>query len=137
MPAVARAALASLSDALSPSPSERFPRASRLLSPADFKRVFSRACKVSGRNFVVLARPNALGRPRLGLAVSKKHAKTAVSRNRLKRQVRESFRLKQMELGGIDVIFLSRPGADGVAPRDLRQDLERLWPRLIERCEQF
>jgi ribonuclease P protein component len=56
-----------------------------------------------------LARPNGLGHPRLGLTVPRRVGK-AVRRNRLKRLLREAFRLNQHELPqGMDYVVLVRP----------------------------
>jgi ribonuclease P protein component len=111
-----------------------FPRDNRLLKPADFERVFAHPCKVSNRGLTFLARSNELGAPRLGLAIAKRHVKTAVARNRIKRQIRESFRLHRGELGPLDVIALARPGAAELDRHAFRTALDRLWQRLIERC---
>jgi ribonuclease P protein component len=50
-----------------------------------------------------LERRNA-GAARLGLLVTRQHAARAVERNRIKRCVREAFRLEQAGLGPIDVL---------------------------------
>jgi ribonuclease P protein component len=44
------------------------------------------------------------GEPRLGLLVTRQHAARAVARNRIKRCVREAFRLEQEHLGPLDVL---------------------------------
>ena len=44
------------------------------------------------------------GGPRLGLLVTRKHAARATERNRIKRCLREAFRLEQERLGPLDVL---------------------------------
>jgi ribonuclease P protein component len=44
------------------------------------------------------------GAARLGLLISRRHAARAVVRNRIKRCIREAFRLEQERLGPIDVL---------------------------------
>lgn len=44
------------------------------------------------------------GAARLGMLVSRKHAALAVERNRIKRCIREAFRLEQEGLGALDVL---------------------------------
>ena len=44
------------------------------------------------------------GGPRLGLLVTRKHAARASERNRIKRCVREAFRLEQAALGPLDML---------------------------------
>lgn len=113
----------------------RFTRSVRLLSPVEFKRVFSGACKVGGRYLTLLARANDLGHPRLGLAISRKHVKTAVGRNLIKRQARESFRLHQATIGSFDVVILGKPGVDKLSRRELRALIDDYWQELAKRCE--
>jgi ribonuclease P protein component len=44
------------------------------------------------------------GAARLGLLISRRHAARAVVRNRIKRCIREAFRLEQERIGPIDVL---------------------------------
>jgi ribonuclease P protein component len=53
------------------------------------------------------------GPPRLGILVSRKHAAAAVERNRIKRRIREAFRLEQEGIGGIDVLVRPPYGVRG------------------------
>ena len=80
--------------------------------------------------FTVLYRPQASGQDkdaRLGLAISKKHCKLATGRNRLKRQVRESFRLIQGGLKGLDIVVMNRPAAATADNKTLADSLEKHW----------
>ena len=78
--------------------------ARRLTKKTQFERLLreGRRTKVAGYTFYLEQR-NA-GAPRLGLLVTRKHAARAVERNRIKRCVREAFRLEQARLGPIDVL---------------------------------
>jgi ribonuclease P protein component len=100
----------------------------------DFKRVFRRGARSSDAFFTLLASPNGLEWPRLGLAVSRRHAGSAVTRNRVKRIARESFRSRQHEIGGLDVIVMSRAPAATADNATLFTSLEGHWQRLLERC---
>ena len=82
----------------------------------------------------VLATPNTLGHPRLGLAISRKVAKTAVARNRIKRAVRESFRVHQGRLDALDIVVLGRSGVMRCTGKELATALETLWTRLNQSC---
>ncbi len=114
--------------------SARFPRRARLLTKAHYQHVFSRPERSADPCFTVLARPNGLGHPRLGLAVSRKAARRAVERNRAKRLVRESFRYHQQALGSLDLVVIARPGLESRENRALVDSLGRHWVRLIRRC---
>ncbi len=107
----------------------RFPRQARLLNGPQFRRVFQQAERSADRFFTVLARPNGLARPRLGLAISKKVDKRAVGRNRIKRLVRESFRQHQGRLMAVDLVVMARPAATEADNRALLKALQRHWRR--------
>lgn len=110
--------------------SQTFGKSLRLLCKQDFDQVFRKASKLGSANFFLLVRKNKQGYPRLGLAISKKNAKLAVSRNRIKRIVRESFRLHVNEIGGYDVIVLAKRGIDCLTKTELRKQIDQLWSRL-------
>jgi ribonuclease P protein component len=113
----------------------RFPRQARLTEPAEFKRVFDHCrCKASNRWMTVLAVPNDAVTSRLGLVISRKTARQAVARNRIKRQVRESFRHWRVPLGNLDIVVIGRSGIALQSNRVLAQALEKIWLRLIETC---
>ncbi len=63
---------------------------------------------------------------RLGLSVGLKAAGSAVARNRIRRQVRESFRLHQHHLAGLDIV-VSVPRINAVHKRGVRHALPKLW----------
>lgn len=112
-----------------------FGRELRLLRPDQFRQVFQRATRFGHRNLLILTRPNDCGRPRLGLAIAKKHAKFSVERSRLKRQIRESFRLHQHVIGGMDIVVLSRPGIAKADLRELRAFIDTAWEKIAKRCD--
>ena len=109
------------------------PRA-RLLKPAEFSRVFKKAIRSSDRMLTILAAPNDLGYPRLGLAIAKKHAKRAVDRNRIKRIIRESFRHNQDNLPAIDLVVMAKPQTKSAMNPELFASLEHHWARMIKQC---
>jgi len=109
-----------------------FGREKRLLKPQQFKAVFdSAAHKVSSKYALLLARDNQLGHPRLGLVIGKKNVKLAVDRNRIKRQIRESFRHSQHQLPGVDIVIVARRGIADLTHTELRQQFDKLWQRLV------
>jgi ribonuclease P protein component len=112
----------------------RLQKRARLLKAAEFNRVFDKAMRSGDQYFTVLARPNDLEYPRLGLAISKKKAKLAVTRNRLKRIIRESFRQKQQELCCADYIVLAGNSSGTANNRRLTESLERHWQKLNKLC---
>ena len=114
----------------------RFDKSLRLLNASDYQAVFDNATfKVSSPQVLFLATANGKPFPRLGLVVAKKNAKLAVQRNRIKRVARESFRLQQHQLGGIDTIVLARRGLDQLDNSDMLQLFTDLWQQLKRRVD--
>lgn len=111
-----------------------FSRQLRLLKPAEFKQVFSSACRVGSKHLTMLAIPNHLGHPRLGMAISRKNIKHAVKRNLIKRQLRESFRQHQAIIGHFDVVVVARAGADGLNRQELRAQIDECWQKIAKKC---
>ncbi|MBW0148096.1 ribonuclease P protein component [Marinobacter arenosus] len=113
-----------------------FPKSHRLLRPADYGKVFDDVqLKVPHRNFLILATPNDLGHARIGLIFSKKNLKLAVQRNRIKRQVRETFR-HQTDYPNLDIVVLGRQGLASLDNHTIRASLNELWQRLKRKHQQ-
>ena len=108
-----------------------FSKSLRLLTKTQFTETFLHAKKTTTKIGAVFCCRNELGHPRLGLVVPKKSIKAANKRNTFKRIVRDSFRLQQHDLGGIDVIVLAYREAATASKKELCQHLSNHWLRLI------
>lgn len=84
----------------------------------------SHARRSSDEYFTVLARTNDLDHARLGLAISRKAARRAVDRNRLKRIAREAFRHRPTE-SPVDIVVFAKPAARLEHRLRLRLSLDR------------
>jgi len=86
-----------------------FPPALRIRRGRDFDRVFREGARCGDSLLVVHALPNGGPAPRLGLAVGKTVG-GAVLRNRVKRLLREAFRLRREELPPAhDLVVVAKP----------------------------
>ncbi len=82
------------------------------------------------------ALPQASGQTaRLGLVVGKKLLKRAVDRNRLKRVVRENFRLRRPELPPCDLVVRLAVKGVPLCGAELADDVNALFDRLSSRLE--
>ena len=79
-----------------------------------------------------MARPNTLGHARLGMVIAKRLLSRAVDRNRVRRCVRETFRLQQQDLPACDFVvrLIAKPVA-GKEARDLARTLIRAGQRAM------
>ena len=88
---------------------QTFPKTHRLGGEREFKAVYDARVRESRGPLTAYAKPNGLGHPRLGLSVSRRVG-TAPRRNRIKRLLREAFRLMQHDLPrGYDLVIVVRP----------------------------
>lgn len=119
-----------------PVPSATFDKSRRLLKAADFQSVFDNTqYKVGHQHFLVLASRNPLGHARLGLVIGKKNIRRAVKRNRVKRVVRDTFRLCNPALDSLDIIFLARKGFDALSPTQQTAIMRDTWERLARKID--
>ncbi len=88
----------------------RFPKAARLTRRGEFVAVQRRGRRVDGGAYLVFTLENDLGHARLGVSVSKRIG-SAVTRNRVKRWVREAFRVASPGLPPVDLVVVARQGA--------------------------
>jgi ribonuclease P protein component len=109
---------------------QRFDRRARLLNPAQFKRVFAEGRRFRATGLTAVAAINQAGESRLGLALARKVLPLAVSRNRIKRVARESFRTVRAVLPSCDVVLLANPSAAHSDNAALRADLSSIWTRI-------
>jgi len=92
----------------------RFPPEARIRKTREFDNVFKNGCKFVEKNVVVYYHPNSRPLSRLGVIVPKRVGR-AVTRNRVKRQVREIFRINREDLSaGVDIVVIARKNA-GIA----------------------
>jgi ribonuclease P protein component len=106
----------------------------RLRSKPQFDAVYAGGRRIDDRFFALRVKPNGLTHPRVGLAVAVKMAGNAVARNRLRRLVRESFRLTQFELPAVDIVVAAKFPAREAPATSLRASLATLWKRVASSC---
>jgi len=106
------------------------PRDSRLSRPSEFAALRGNSERIATRSFIAEHRPNGASGARLGMAVSRRVDKRAVVRNRIRRVIRESFRLHRAGLPAADILVIARVQSADLANAQLRTDIETIWRRL-------
>lgn len=102
-----------------------FPRADRLLRRSEFMRVQQQGRRVHTSHFVLLLIRAGRDATRLGVTVGRRVG-GAVQRNRVKRLVREVFRLnRRLFPRECDVVLVARSGADRLDYASVLGELER------------
>ena len=110
----------------------RFRPEQRLRRPADYELVYDLRQRASDDRLLIFAARNELTHTRIGCSVSRKQGNSVV-RHRLKRLLREAFRLSQRDLpSGLDLILIPRQGAD-LSVDTIRASLVRLIGKLAQR----
>ena len=115
-------------------PALTLPAQRRLRRKADFDAAYARGRRFGNGFFGVTAYENDKGGPRIGLAVAVRAAGGGVERNRIRRLIRESFRIHQHELPSVDLIVSARARVKDAARTELRASLAELWKKVSEQC---
>ena len=115
-------------------PSLRLPPERRMRRPAEFKRAYAAGKRLGNEFFTVNAQPNGLACARLGMSIAARILRRAVDRNRVRRLIRESFRVHQQGLPAIDIVIGARAGVLAADNARLRSALEQLWQRMSFTC---
>lgn len=104
-----------------------------LTASPEFERVYRRGSVYRGRLFSVHVLPNTVGKPRLGLSVSKKVG-TAVKRNGVRRRLKEIFRSSADKLPcDLDLVVSARPAAAEASFKELKEEFLGSLSRLNEK----
>ena len=119
----------------SPKPSSRrlrFGAELRLRSKLQFDAIYAGGRRVDDRYFGLRVKANGLDHPRIGLAVAIKTMGSAVARNKVRRLVRESFRLAQHDLPPVDIVVAAKNPTREAPAATLRASLAALWQRVAK-----
>ena len=116
-----------------PTPRATFRPHERINDPKDFRRAFERKRSASDAAMVVYGVENGRDYPRLGISVGRKKVRRAVARNRIKRLLREAFRLGKGELPpGLDLVVVPRGPA--LTFEQARHALAPGWAQVVARA---
>ena len=111
----------------------RLVKQAKMIKTDDFSSVFNFRKRFSLKSLVMHYQPNSFERVRLGLVVGKKTAKLAVSRNYMRRVLREFFRLNQHDICHVDLIIRVQKKFDKVDFLQIKQEFDTLIYKLNQR----
>ena len=104
-----------------------FTKEERITSPQDFRRVMKLGRRLASRNFVLFVKKNGSLFHRLGIVV-KKEIGPATFRNRMKRYIREFFRLQKHQIkGSYDIILMVKKGCSVNRYQEAEEELRGLF----------
>lgn len=104
-------------------------KAFRLRKHSQFCRVQSKGRRAGGKFLLVVFAPSSFLHVRIGLTVSKRVG-NAVTRNKVKRRLRDILRHHKEELGGYDVVWIARAEAATASHAALLRDVSELIGRI-------
>jgi ribonuclease P protein component len=109
---------------------QSWPKSRRLSKRWEYLAVQRSGQRRVTSDLIILWRANRRQVSRLGVTVSRKVAKQAVRRNRIKRIIREVWRrLEPTDQPALDVIVIARPRAVRATFQEIREQLETFWTR--------
>ncbi len=109
----------------------RLTKQAKLIKTDDFSSVFNFRKRISAKYLALHYQPNTQQHARLGLVVGKKTAKLAVSRNYMRRALREFFRTQQHEICHVDLIIRVQKKFDKVDFIQIKQEFDTLIAKLL------
>ncbi len=117
----------------------QFGRQNRILTGGHYKAVFDNRLRFHSRFFSFHLMRNNEPHSRVGIAVSKKVSKLAVERNRIKRQIRDSFRhyleTESMTDMHTDFVVVAKTGASEAENKIIRADLDENWAKSLKHAK--
>ncbi len=103
----------------------QFSKRERISGPHDFRRAIKLGKRIPSKNFILFIQKNQNPSHRLGIVV-KKEVGLATYRNRIKRYLREFFRLHKAQIGGatLDLVILVKKGCKINRYREVEEELK-------------
>src|SRR5262245_50641907 len=113
-----------------------FPKRLRLRGERAFGSMFREGVRARGALLLVLARANDLPETRIGISVARKVTRSSPERNRLKRIVREAFRLSRAGFPrGLDLVVCPQVKPAGFPLDRVSAELSRLVEQAAAKVE--
>ena len=100
------------------------PKDLRIRKKSQYEDVFGKGKRLNTKHFTIVYLPNSLGYPRVGLVAGRKNLSGAVGRNRVKRVIREVFRLNKSLFDSMDVVLIAKEGSGELRYVEAKREIE-------------
>ena len=95
----------------------------------EFAKIYKKAKSVANKHLVLYVMPNGKESNFLGISISKKLG-SAVARNRLRRLIKEQYRLSSSHLAqGFNLVIIVRPVAKDLTFEQVGKSLDHLYKK--------
>lgn len=92
----------------------------------EFKKVYEQSCSCVNKHLIGYFLKNQTAENRIGISVSKKVGNSVI-RHRLKRLIKEAYRLNQQKIkAGYDIVIVARAAARGKSYQEIEATLLHL-----------
>jgi len=109
-----------------------FGKDERIRKRKDYLKTYRNGTRIDSKNFIIILSRNQSGTKRLGITVTKKIG-NSVKRNRIKRLLREFFRLNKNKLPDLqDIVIIVKKEIPSLKYQDVCVELEDLF---LERAD--
>lgn len=115
--------------------SRTFPKTARVLRNSEFRRIYDTGVRLPGPLFVAFIKPRTEGEcARLGLTVPRAVG-GSVDRSRIKRRLREAFRVRRDQFGAFDIVLNPRKAVLKAEFTEIERAMERVASQIQERIK--
>ena len=110
----------------------RFLKTQRVLTNRDYREIYASSQRGGSALFNYHVQVYPQQPPRIGITVSKKVSNKAVDRNRIKRQVKEFYRLRQNQLKIGSIVITAKPASQNASDSERYSSLEQVWEKILK-----
>lgn len=100
-----------------------------LKKTSEFSKVYKRGKSFADKNIVIYYMPNHLPFCRVGFSISKKVGNSVI-RNRVRRLIKEAYRLNFGNLVGYDIVFVARVQSNQVEFHEMEKSLKYIFRKI-------
>ena len=110
------------------------PKEIKIVKKQQFDAVFAYKKRMSTDSILIYYRPSDNHCSRLGIITSKKSARLAHDRNRIRRILKEQFRALYGQIPSCDFVVISKKKAAEAQNHELRECFTRLIQKITRKC---